>query len=1473
MALRDQVVDIFLTGPDQLPPDHQGGQGRLTDLRNATIEHFDPATPAKPQFLNIKQRKGMRSLALTGHNIATGVATTPAWTGPRLLATTQSGAPCSICRSKPRVYDGTDWADYPDTRVVTNKTTARPIWSGQSVAQAPDKAWLNGVICHAWTEVTNGANISSTSTANVLVGFKADNGAWIRTPFALPVDIDPGLANMARVVHDGTHFWVFTNDHAAAGPHPRIRGFAFTTDGLLLGSNGVDMKWEVFEPGYWDVQRRSSVILLVQPNGTDPGADNHVIVSEFSWTGAVVSIVDYPIVGVHCNGPVAWATNFQDSFNYLLTTNFVSGTVSRYYGYRIEFVIPDGYDATHEYDYNVSSPVVPDTLIGFTETSTDSTPAHKNLVISFGLPAQASAYGAAYDPALRYMQSWRKPWTGSTTFIRQTNGLAQVSRAFVIDDDYYAMTYYQSGSGEAEAEVIDVDIFESGDFFVGAPEQPLVVSGTSTTTTGSPEPFAGAYVYTTSTVANQNILGGDTLLNTTAPAGLTVPVGTAVIKWTFANGYPGPTTGNGGRLKLTGNTDQPAVNVGSWEIVGLGGGGIIYTMPVSTASGTVVDQTFTASGQYKLDSMTKYNVDLASEYNVPALYTNLPNGTIVVSGSSVTGANGTFTIAYGRPDGVWVATTTQSVVGLSVDNFSTIVTPAFPNRWGLPGNLLDDSYDGAFLRVAGAAKGANNGDFEITGSANSQSLDTGNETTLLPEYLPGSAEISVVLAPGDQPYRFNLQDVTFDYSFINAIISWSNPQHPDNAGLYKITQVLGPNTVLTVPVSTLGTPRNEFIIDPPSSISILKQAATAPQIQPQWFITPLGDVTTSQVGNLELGLAYADWRREAAAATIGAENPYLLHVSTPCVDNDGYTIDLPFRAVTVTEQSATVIGGQVSTSAIAAAVVGVKEFKVYSAVFGQVNDNLIPGTMAATYDAGSFVEADILIGPEQPTLESQATASTNPALKPGGVYSYVACWEAIDGTGNRIWTAPSPALEVRLADDNDSVVISGRLPIPLGSNGLNKAPDKHYGLSNRPMIVLSIYRTCIQNGLQTTAHYKITDDLAPNAISPISSSNDSGFAFPDEFTWTYKDENLDSVVLSNEQLYTDRGFLPRFHPPAFHNGATGWQERDWLNAYDGAIWFSGQPSEGEAVWYNPLFRVPAPFEPTAVANLSSFLAGFALDSKWYLPQFRPPSNSGQLTNIPAWIRLDLEGGCTGLTLPVRGGVAYSSNFGGVWYLSSQLKDEWTSRDMIDSLDGRTVTALAVDSKQRLYVLTNTTDMFSFDQISRRWSRWLIGSATNIKLATISNGTLHIQNNACVSYYDTTLARDIIAGVETGCPLGFTMASLNFGNVAGVKKVRLFQLRGQYKDTHKLQVTVGYPDQNATSPTTTMQLFTPSSTKPYVLDFYPKTEEASSYSLVVDASFSGVTTPGNSFELDMLAAQVAVDGRAGINKSTQQISNG
>lgn len=1513
MSLPDQTVDVFLTGPNQLPSSRQGGLGRLTDLRDMVVTHFEPGNAKQAQRPSLAQRNGFRSLSLLGHSAADGNTESLAWSKARLL-TSVGNSPVSIVNGMPRSFDGTDWASYSRNRVLTNKLQASPFHVGQSVMQANDQSWISdgnggGSMCEAWIEINNDSNLSGNSKPSVWVGFWADNGAWTGQPRKLQSVPVAGQVCNVRVVNDGSRFWVFYGIQEGGGAN-NIHVNVYDVNGNLQQSTTTPMKWTSQVPGFWDVIKwpvpinGGYTVNLVQPNGTDPSSDNHVQFTLFGWSSGIITVSSTDST-VKCFGPVAWITNDivnpnpGYSFGYLATV----GTAGhRLFGYEINVVAKQ-----HEFNSGIDLPNLPDTIIGYVKQGAGAGP---DMYLTQSQPSLTSpSSGPAFDPQLRYITTRFCDWNNAAqSLVRQTNSVTAVSRAFKVDDDYYAVTYYQSGSGLTTPKTVSVSL-TAGDFIYGAAEQDLAVSvgdfTEGSTFTVTPPPGYG--VWATNAHAGFNVSAGDTaVLNTSSGADFGVPIGTAMVTFTFAL-YTGGAELNGSHFTIAG----ASANNGTWFCYeSTPGSHTIRAWAVNNANVAAVPVVYGAAGTVAVTAQAQYEnptIGTAIPQNVTAFF-GAPlgssiGGSVTIGGFVNAGNNGTFTInrlvsapgtsgyrlisgiAVPFYTGFWVNLVSQVTENhASTEQFS----PVAPNRWFFTnaGVVFDSSFVGSSLNLADDTQiPTNQGTNKITAVPGGSFLDTGNATTLTAQIfstpLPSA---SITLDLTKTPFTLFLQSVTFDFSYINAIVSLTTPLVPADTGLYKIVQIVDSHHVIVAPVGGSGKQVNHAMDLDHDTITILIGSGVAAQIQPAWFLTPVSDgIDTAQVGHFELGLAYADWHQEALVSTFGNSMPYMCQVTSPVHDNDGWRFCLPARAETVSVQSAQVIGGQVSDTAISANTVGMKQFKLLDQAvinnpssYGQASGTLLPGPGASQIDGPSFVEHGINVGMEVPFLVTEAIA-TGPALISGSTYFYVPCLEASDNDGNRIWTAPAPSLQVTLTGTNTSVTISGRLPIPLST--LGAALAKHFGLTNRVNVNLALYRTCIQNGTPTASHFKITNDLNVNGLAPVSATNASGFAFPNEFTWTYKDENLDSVILSAEELYTDQGLLPRFQAPAFSMAVDVWQGRKWVLGYDGAISFSGELTEGEQDWYNPLFRVPPATGtvPTAIANLEGFLAVFTKDWKYQLPAFKGPAANGTNPSIPNLLKLPLPGGCTGILKECHGGVAYARTTGQVWFMTRDLRDEWLSKDFIDTFNLFQVTAMALDNKQKLHVATGTGVYLVYDAISQVWSRFIPGDAP-ARLLTAVNGVATYQSGTCVAQYQTDgIYYDAIEPSGGHVPItpGFTVSSLNFANVAGVKLCRLIQLRGTWKGPHNVLVTVSYPDQNPIQSSTVMAPFTPDPTKPYVIDCYPGIEEASSYGLDVQTSFAGVTpgTEGNTFELDVFSAEVAIDSRTGVSKSVQQASNG
>jgi len=117
-------------------------------------------------------------------------------------------------------------------------------------------------------------------------------------------------------------------------------------------------------------------------------------------------------------------------------------------------------------------------------------------------------------------------------------------------------------------------------------------------------------------------------------------------------------------------------------------------------------------------------------------------------------------------------------------------------------------------------------------------------------------------------------------------------------------------------------------------------------------------------------------------------------------------------------------------------------------------------------------------------------------------------------------------------------------------------------MTTRDDVTFIIYRNIIDNGVPSLIHYRLNDPVG-NGIH-----ND-----PTALTWTYVDTVSDTLIKTNEPLYTDQSFLQRDPCPAFSVG-TRIGNRAFVIGPDNAIWYSGELSEGTAPWFNIAQRIP-----------------------------------------------------------------------------------------------------------------------------------------------------------------------------------------------------------------------------------------------------------------------------------------------------------
>lgn len=1488
MALSHQVLDVFLSGTNQVPGDRSGVVGRILDAKQVIATHFDPGR-GLPRRLKLKQRNGFRTLTTNGHDASNGVTSSINWSNPELLSSV-GGQLISIANAVPRVFDDTDWAHYPLERVVTNNLSESVFHTSQRTVEAQDHAWKSGVTCKVWSERPNPEDQLATI---FYVGFKSDDGTWVRTPTAIydPITAgDPTKLTYGRVISDSVapYFWVVFNRFVTGSR--KYRALLFDLNGQQLDSADISQIWDTPIPGFFDiVQYPGGGCMFAQPLHTKASATDGVRFTAFTQTAGVIASVSTDNADIHCRGPLAWLTNnLGDSKLYLATLGLGEFSSGKLWGYQITPATPN--PAAHEYDFEIQlDDVTSDSLIGFVTANAPHVPTMT--VSETFIRSTAATSGPPWDPQLRFSQSWNCNFADTVTFNRQNDYTCQVSRAFLHDGEYYSINYYQSGSGNLVSSTTLPVNWIDGDYMFGNQFQPLKVNP-GDFTTGSPQTFLtnNRGITNSGSAAAVNIEAGDKVelvsSDGTNPNVLGfpfAPAGTPLFKWTFTHSIL--TDNIGGRLVVASSTGVTGAN-GTWEIIGpleSDPSHVTYTKTTNLAGGTLTPGTFNHAGTVQVDGRTAYAIPDMAATITPDVLSFFFGGSMVVSGSTVPANNGTKTIVrigvqteflidgsfYGVP-AVWINTGSEAT---SNDPFDAVISPVNANRWHFQQEGFDDSYVGMNLITKNDKIVGNNIDLPIT-NAVLHGLDVSSATAAQAEiWNSASLPTAVIEVPVDKtPFTFFLQGITPDYTFNGALIIVTNDTvHTANNGVYQIYDFdpdPSHHIVYALPTDGRTDYRNQDFISDNQSISIVFQTNVNPEFQPCWLMVPLTG-TKPVVGRFEYGLAWNDWRFEGTAPPANA-NIFPLAVTSPVMGSDGWLFALPYRALSFTVgQSIATANGQVVNAAIASSqsTVGIKQFQLsQSTGLATVSSSqlMLPGPMCGEFTASGFNEQGVNFGFEAPFLVSQQVSDNAAALRVGGSYQVVAVAEVTDEDGDRIFSIVSPPLNFKLSGTNNSATYGLRMIQPLDAGG--NPVSGHFGVTNRRIVGISLYRTAYQNNTPTTEHHKITLDLNVNGLAPISATNNSGFAFTDDWTATYKDENLDAAIVNNETLYTDKGFLPRFPAPAQKQGDF-WKQRSWVVGYDGAIWMSAQKQEGDATWFFPLFRVvlPTTDKPVAVAEMDDYLIVGCEKSMWYIPNANFPDATGREGTLPLPVQLPFTNGCTGHMVTLREGVAYSSTDGGVWLITRDLRNEWLSHPIQDSFviggEQLPVTGMAIDDKQRIHVMTGSSHIFVYDQVVQTWYHWIV-PVDGSKITSLS-GTICFQTEGFVWTYDTSIFHDSINGFPVATPPDVTLASLQFGNVRGLKSLWEMQIVGDYKGPHRLNAVISYPDDDPGNPTT-FGPYIPNPSLPYLLAINPMIEQASSYGLRVFADFVGITTPGDSFEFELISNEVGVD-PSGLNK--------
>lgn len=621
----------------------------------------------------------------------------------------------------------------------------------------------------------------------------------------------------------------------------------------------------------------------------------------------------------------------------------------------------------------------------------------------------------------------------------------------------------------------------------------------------------------------------------------------------------------------------------------------------------------------------------------------------------------------------------------------------------------------------------------------------------------------------------------------------------------------------------------------PSNAAQVSATTVIPN-QPTYFLVPLSSTTQRTAGRWDYGAAYCDWQTPAspfnfALASVVGAFPTGMHTA------------LSYRAESVTTstliEAPTRFGHAVFTPYNRTGVVTTVGIKSY--LFGDPGtavefngELLLPGPGASVWSGQEFSEHGIALAFEQPTLTLQASGGGFAALTPGA-YQVVVVGEWTDTNGRRVRSRPSPPTNVTVGA-SQYIQVAGYM---------NHA-------TNKKDLLISIYSTAMvpDSGggfVPTTLHYKITFDVLVGAAAPLYNDNLGT-------TWSYN--HTFSAITANEILYTDKGQLENYPAPPFSRGCV-WRDRVFLVGPDNALWFSSEPTEGDALWFHPAFRMVLPTNDE-ITSVSATTEGYLLvqcaAAQWYFPSVTFPGADGQGGSIPNAVELKFNMGCTGQALATKLGCVYASSAGGLWLVTRDLQNVWLSEPLADTLSGD-VSALAIDSRQRIYAFS-TPFIGVYDLVSQCWYEWrppapVILLSTYLGAVTFGDGTL-VWQQALGSFVDSKT----VAGVTTALPVlqGVKLNSLHFGGVRNFASLLEMQLVGDTYTASTVEMDLSFDDDDGVVESTT---WATDPTVPFEYSYGPANQLCSAVGIELTESLAAGQVAGQGFSIEALALTVGL----------------
>ena len=301
---------------------------------------------------------------------------------------------------------------------------------------------------------------------------------------------------------------------------------------------------------------------------------------------------------------------------------------------------------------------------------------------------------------------------------------------------------------------------------------------------------------------------------------------------------------------------------------------------------------------------------------------------------------------------------------------------------------------------------------------------------------------------------------------------------------------------------------------------------------------------------------------------------------------------------------------------------------------------------------------------------------------------------------------------------------------------------------------------------------------------------------------TVLDNQSDAQILGNSILYTTGGVVENICPPAPYT-MTLYRQRLFLVDAENpnTLYFSKQVIENTPVEMSDLFTIYV--APTlgsqgssgsirVLATMDDKLIIFKHDAIYYITG-NGPDNTGTNDDFSEPIFITSTVGCDNQQsiVFIPEGIMFQSDKG-IWLLSRDMQTLYIGAPVEDFNSQTVLSSVNVPGTNQVRITLDNGIVLMYDYFFKQWGTFegipAISSTLYQGLHTFVNQYGQVFQESPNTYLDG----------NTPVTMGFTTGQMNMAGLQGFERAYFFNLIGQYKSPHKLQVQIAYSYENGPS---------------------------------------------------------------------------